>query len=41
MTDLGTLGGITSRARGINNRGQVIGTGYLASGEYHAALWTR
>lgn len=31
MTNLGTLGGTTSYAYGINNSGQVVGYAYLAS----------
>ena len=40
MTDLGTLGGATSWAYGINNRGQVVGYSETASGEMRAFLWT-
>jgi len=32
MSDLGTLGGNTSRALGINNSGQVVGLSLTASG---------
>lgn len=45
MTDLGTLGGSTSEARGINNAGTVIGFGLLstknAGGGYdrHSFVW--
>ena len=39
MTDLGTLGGTVSYARGINDSGQVVGYSYTSSGIYHAFLW--
>jgi probable HAF family extracellular repeat protein len=38
-TDLGTLGGKTSRAYGINNRTQIVGTARTAAGADHAFLW--
>ena len=37
--DLGTLGGDTSRAHGIDERGQVVGQAQTATGETHAFLW--
>ena len=40
ITDLGTLGGKTSRATAINNRGEVIGKAETASGVSHAFLWS-
>ena len=39
MTDLGTLGGRSSRPRAINERGQVVGESVTASGETHPFLW--
>jgi probable HAF family extracellular repeat protein len=39
ITDLGTLGGTFSEARGINSRGQVVGWGDTASGDSRAFLW--
>jgi probable HAF family extracellular repeat protein len=39
IVDLGTLVGKTSRAYGINNHGQVVGTSATASGAEHASLW--
>jgi probable HAF family extracellular repeat protein len=41
MTDLGTLGGNTSYATGINDSGQVVGYSYLADDvTRHAFIWT-
>jgi probable HAF family extracellular repeat protein len=38
--DLGTLGGTSSAATGLNELGQVIGWSQTASGQTHAFLWT-
>lgn len=38
---LGTLGGKTSEALGLNERGQVVGISETAAGETHAFLWER
>jgi probable HAF family extracellular repeat protein len=40
MRDLGTLGGIGSRATAINASGQVIGESDTADGASHAFSWT-
>jgi len=39
MTDLGTLGGTESLARGINDSGQVVGYSATASGHWYAFLY--
>ena len=39
MTDLGTLGGDYARAEAINERGQIVGQSWTASGETHGFLW--
>ncbi len=39
LNDLGTLGGSTSIAQGINNNKDVVGFSYLSGGDYHATLW--
>jgi probable HAF family extracellular repeat protein len=41
MEDLGTLGGRSSRARGISQTGQVVGESETAAGRQEAFLWTR
>ena len=38
-TDLGTLGGQSSRADAINAAGQIVGSARTADGPLHAALW--
>src|SRR2546428_2235062 len=40
ILDLGTLGGTSSHARGINDAGQVAGNSTHAFGVEHACLWT-
>jgi len=40
VTDLGTLGGETSVACGLNDLGQVVGFSFLANGESHAFVWS-
>ena len=39
LTDLGTLGGVSSQANDVNAAGQVVGYAYTAGGEYHAFQW--
>src|SRR5215207_11374984 len=39
MTDLRTLGGTSSVAKGINKSGQVVGWSDNSSGELHAILY--
>jgi probable HAF family extracellular repeat protein len=39
VRDLGTLGGLTSRAYAINGRKQIVGVADTASGQQHAFLW--
>ncbi len=41
ISDLGTLGGASSVATAINDRGQAAGAGTNAAGYVHAVLWTR
>jgi probable HAF family extracellular repeat protein len=40
LIDLGTLGGVTSRANAINDLGQVVGSADLPGGTHHAFLIT-
>lgn len=39
ITDLGTLGGDTTQAYGINDEGQVVGLSKLNAQVYHAFFW--
>jgi len=39
ITDLGTLGGTSSRAFGLNTQGQVVGCLVTSGGATHAFLW--
>ncbi|ADG72987.1 extracellular repeat protein, HAF family [Cellulomonas flavigena DSM 20109] len=41
VQDLGTLGGVSSGATDVNERGQVVGTSLVANGDRHAFLWER
>jgi probable HAF family extracellular repeat protein len=41
ITDLGTLGGVSSVARSVSENGQVVGESRIATGEFHAFSWTR
>jgi len=40
ITDLGMLGGASSKAFAINERGQVVGESQTANGGLRAVLWT-
>ncbi|HEY5730708.1 MAG TPA: hypothetical protein VIS72_11690, partial [Anaerolineales bacterium] len=39
IVDLGILGGDSSRAQDINERGQIVGESTNPSGDTHAFLW--
>lgn len=39
LVDLGTLGGESSYATAINDRGHVVGSGQTAAGDWHGFLW--
>jgi probable HAF family extracellular repeat protein len=39
LVDLGTLGGQSSYAMAINDRGDVVGSSQTADGSYHGFLW--
>lgn len=38
-TDLGTLGGTSSYARGINDVGQIVGESHITGDILHSTLW--
>ena len=40
LTDLGTLGGDSSFAYGVNDQGQVTGEAAIKTGDTHAFVWT-
>ena len=40
ITDLGTLGGPASHARGVNNKGEVVGDAMIGNNFTHPFLWT-
>ncbi len=39
ITELGTLGGESSGAEGLNSMGQIVGWSETAEGEAHACIW--
>src|SRR4051812_4091624 len=41
MSNLGGIGGATSRAAAINDRGEVAGSSAAPDGASHAAVWRR
>ena len=41
LTDLGTLGGKTSSASAMNERGEIVGGSATSSGAIHAFLWRK
>lgn len=40
LTNLGTLGGVRSRAFAVNNAGQVVGWSSTGAGEWHSYVWS-
>ncbi len=40
VVDLGTLGGASSSANGINDRGVIVGSSVWTNGETHAFIWS-
>ena len=40
VIDLGTLGGEWSFGSGVNDRGEIVGRSQIATGAWHAFLWT-
>jgi probable HAF family extracellular repeat protein len=39
LTDLGTFGGVESRAYAINNKGQIVGTTLFSNGDSQCFVW--
>jgi len=39
IIDTGHLGGNNTDARGLNNKGHVVGTSFNSAGDYHGYLW--
>lgn len=40
MSELGTLGGASSEALGINDSGTIVGRSQTSSGQWHAFMWS-